>query len=63
MEKTEVCMQCSRHCPITELRCGRGRAALNRETGVGTQLEHTERDYSRHHGRRRGHGEGHKRHE
>lgn len=63
MEKIEVCMQCSRHCPITELRCGRGRAALNGETGEGIRSGHAERDYSRHHSKRHGHGEGHRRHE
>ena len=43
-ENKEVCTQCPNHCPISDLKCGRGRRAM---LGEGQE-----------HGEMREHGEG-----
>lgn len=63
-ENKEYCNQCPNHCPITDLKCPRGRRALQGEEG--SESGHREHDeYKGHrghgdhgeHGGRRGHGE------
>lgn len=60
MENKDVCTQCPNHCPITDLRCPRGRAALG---GQSDQMEEHggHGSHGRHggpHGRRGPHGHG-----
>lgn len=58
-ENKEVCTQCPNHCPISDLKCGRGRRAM-----LGEGQEHGEmheRGEGRGHGEGRGRGEGRER--
>lgn len=48
LDNKEVCNQCPNHCPITDLKCPRGRSAM-----LG---ENPEDDEEMHHGRHGGHG-------
>ena len=55
IEKNEVCTQCPNHCPITALRCPRGRRAMLGEMEYGAS------EGRHHHGGHEGH-EGHEGH-
>lgn len=51
-EGQETCPMCENHCPVTELRCGRGRAHFGLTNDAG---DHP-RDGGHHHGHEHGHG-------